>query len=368
MDENNISNLLNETQAGAFIIQGGALNVDFSYNDDEKVLEILSEAPIVISNKKPEKPTGTDIIMNRNQVFRVTLKDINLTDDTHKGGVHIKNGKAVITLLGINYIRGGIELSNGDSAQMEITDKSGGFSDIAGINGSYKEIVINGGNIRTVGGGYSAGIGGQLRGGAGTITINGGTIEAIGAGWGYSNGIGCGQWGSGGTVKINGGHVRAYGGSTGGFNPPLPEVAGIGGDQVRIILQGGVIEGIGNNGGNGFNGYFRTTPEGNAVITGSIGDTLDRENWNGIINNEVMGKVVLREDTYVDVLTVREDAELLIPGGLVLVNNGTLVNHGKITVWDNPGIPSKSCIINNGVLKNLGVITGWNENGNIQTQ
>lgn len=72
----------------------------------------------------------------------------------------------MITLLGIHYIRGGIELSNGDLAQMEITDKSGGFSDIAGING-----------------------------------------------------------------------------------------------------------------GNEFNGYFRTAPEGNAVITGNIGGTLDRENW-----------------------------------------------------------------------------------------
>ncbi len=102
-------------------------------------------------------------------------------------------------------------------------------------------------------------------------------------------------------------------------------------------------------------------------MTGSIEDTLDKENWNGIINDEVMGRVILGEDTYIDRLTVAKDAELLIPGGMILVNYGTLVNYGKITVWDNPGIPSKSCICNKGEIRNSGVIDGWNENGSVQT-
>ena len=148
----------------------------------------------------------------------------------------------------------------------------------------------------------------------------------------------------------------------------MPKVLGIGGENVHILIRGGVVEGYGNNGGNGFGGIFRTAPDGNARVTGSIEDTLDKENWNGIINDEVFGRVILGEDTYIDKLTVAKDAELLIPGGMILVNNGTLVNYGKITVWDNPGIPSKSCICNKGEIRNPGIITGWNENGNVLTE
>lgn len=367
MSEINTANVGKETQVGAFLVRGGALDVDYCYDDEKKELEILTEIPLIISNKKPEKETGTDIIMNRNQEYHITLENVNLTDETHRGGVRIRNGKAVITLRGINFIRGGINLTNAESAQLEITKESGGFTHVCGIGGTYKEILINGGNIKAVGGAYAAGIGGGLREGAGNITINGGTLEAIGTGWGNSNGIGCGQWGSGGTITINGGHVRAFGGSTGGSNPPLPKVCGIGGDNVHILVNGGVVEGYGNNGGSDFGGIFRTAPDGNARVAGSIEDTLDKENWNGIINDEVMGRVILGEDTYIDRLTVAKDAELLIPGGMILVNYGTLVNYGKITVWDNPGIPSKSCICNKGEIRNSGVIDGWNENGSVQT-
>jgi uncharacterized repeat protein (TIGR02543 family) len=93
--------------------------------------------------------------------------------------------------------------------------------------GSGNKITINGGTITAVGGNDAdncgAGIGGGSRGAGGNITINGGAITAIG-GTGNTRGaagIGGGDAGNGGTITITGGTITATGGDNGG--------AGIGG-------------------------------------------------------------------------------------------------------------------------------------------
>ena len=97
MSEINTANVGKETQVGAFLVRGGALDVDYCYDDEKKELEILTEIPLIISNKRPEKETGTDIIMNRNQEYHITLENVNLTDETHRGGVRIWKSSHYLT-------------------------------------------------------------------------------------------------------------------------------------------------------------------------------------------------------------------------------------------------------------------------------
>ena len=99
---------------------------------------------------------------------------------------------------------------------------------------------------------YQAGIGGNKGKGGGTITINGGTVEAT-CGL-YGAGIGGGWVGNGGTITINGGTVTATSGPSGG--------AGIGGgiccSSGTITINGGTVTATGEDGagiGGGMSGH-----------------------------------------------------------------------------------------------------------------
>jgi hypothetical protein len=103
---------------------------------------------------------------------------------------------------------GDIHISGGD-----ITAYGGDYA--AGIGGGDGErggaIWINGGTIKAYGGKDGAGIGGGEDGDSGDIVINGGDVYASGDGYGV--GIGAGEDGDvDGTISINGGTVDAYGG------------------------------------------------------------------------------------------------------------------------------------------------------------
>ena len=99
---------------------------------------------------------------------------------------------------------------------------------------------------------YQAGIGGNKGKGGGTITINGGTVEATCGLFGA--GIGGGWVGNGGTITINGGTVTATSGNSGG--------AGIGGgiccSSGTITINGGTVTATGEDGagiGGGMSGH-----------------------------------------------------------------------------------------------------------------
>lgn len=136
---------------------------------------------------------------------------LSVTGAINKAGVNVAPGNS----LSIYAQSGGSGTLNASG------NKDNGYSaGGAGIGGNDHEgcgtVTINGGVINASGGNYSsAGIGGGYYGAGGAVTINGGTIIAIGGTW-YGAGIGGGYYGAGGNVTIKGGTITATAGSSGG--------------------------------------------------------------------------------------------------------------------------------------------------------
>ena len=143
----------------------------------------------------------------------------------------------------------------------------------AGIGGTKENgagsITINGGTVTAYSAqsgyeGNGAGIGGGYKGAGGTITINGGTVTAYSSSQstGYGAGIGGGRSGDGGTITINGGTVTAYSSDSGyGYG------AGIGGGSKgaggSITINGGTVTAYSSEGSWG---------KGAGIGGGSYGD------------------------------------------------------------------------------------------------
>ena len=126
-------------------------------------------------------------------------------------------------------------------------------------------VTFNGGNITVSAGWFSAAVGGGQGGGAGTIIINRGTLNAAGSS-SYGTGIGSGSGGHGGNIIINGGTVTA-GTSSGG--------AAIGsgneGSVDSIAINGGSVTATSSN-------FGAAVGSGSAGSFGTItvtGGTLD---------------------------------------------------------------------------------------------
>lgn len=138
-----------------------------------------------------------------------------------------------------------------------VTAKSG--SDAAGIGGAYRymgsgkvsgtgvggTMTINGGTVTAIGHG-GAGIGGGEGGVGGIVTINGGTVTARSDYHGA--GIGGGYQSAGGAVIINGGTVTATGGDTAGIGGGYLCVDGHGTVTFGPDFKGGVL--VGRNAAN----------------------------------------------------------------------------------------------------------------------
>ena len=157
--------------------------------------------------------------------------------------------------------------------------------DSAGIGGEYEQdvgtITINGGIINATGGTNAAGIGGGAgkdygRNG-GTITINEGTVTATGGekGAGIGGGSGMHQGGHGGTITINGGTIEATGG---------PGGAGIGGGHGyfggtcgTVNINGGTVNAIAGDGGSGIGG----SSDGNCGTVTINGGTVTAKGYSG---------------------------------------------------------------------------------------
>ena len=193
------------------------------------------------------------------------------------------------------------------------------FSSQAGIGGNDNQsggtITINGGTVNATGGSDGmasggAGIGGGGGGAGGELTINGGTVDATGVD--RAAGIGGGVNGAGGNITINGGAVNATSGGNG---------AGIGGGE------------------GGGSGTFSTGDSGCAVIfASSISDQSSSGKWSGVIFQGQPGavygtNVTPTEDFIIPenyTLTIKDGQTLTISEGITLTNNGTLVNNGTI--------------------------------------
>lgn len=212
------------------------------------------------------------------------------------------------------------------------------------------------GALTANGGTQQAGIGGGNQGSGGSITINGGTVTAIGRNDGA--GIGGGNQGSG-SITINGGKVTATGRDHG---------AGIGGGGLNasggsITIKGGTViatggggVGIGGLNSNGTYYPFSTGESGHAVIfASSIIGIDDTTAWRGVIFQDNTGyvygtSVTPTEDFTIPegyTLTINKGQTLTIPEGVTLTNNGTIINNGTIT--NNGTIICHGTINGNGV-------------------
>ena len=148
-----------------------------------------------------------------------TVKGFNL----RYPGIHVPEEKT-LTITG----NGSLHASSNDAGS-----GIGGGNDV-----SCGNIVINGGDITTIGGDYNSGIGAGWHTTCGNITINGGTIVATGGvhsgpGDPYGAGIGGGE--SCGNITINGGTITATGVSAAGIGGKDNGVCG------DITINGGTI-------------------------------------------------------------------------------------------------------------------------------
>ncbi|MBO4734456.1 MAG: hypothetical protein J5662_08270, partial [Clostridia bacterium] len=182
----------------------------------------------------------------------------------------------VVNCAGIGGYQNGSELYDCGTVTINggIIDATGGNFG-AGIGGAYEKscgtVIVNRGTVTAQGGGDGAGIGGGWRSSGGTVTINGGTVTATGG----ESGAGIGG-GNGGfiAVAISGGTVTAYGSS---------EAAAIGGGRAAgsgtVTISGGTVNAYGGfeapaiGGGRGGNGGNITIQGGNVTAQGGDCDT-----------------------------------------------------------------------------------------------
>ena len=169
---------------------------------------------------------------------------------------------------GNNKAGGTVTINGGiiDAIAVSRQGTGGGAGIGGGASGAGGDITINGGTVTATGGDSAAGIGGGYRGAGGAVTINGGSVVAKGDGAGIGTGD---QYTSSdfGTVTISGGTVTATGGDS---------AAGIGGGyQVSgedVKITGGSIAAMGGSGaeaiGHGTNG------SGSGTLTDGSGNDV----------------------------------------------------------------------------------------------
>jgi len=188
----------------------------------------------------------------------ITIKDINID-----GNIKLEISASVTLLLeNTNKIEGYIIVPYNTSsfASLKIDSSTNGSMDVttllsAAIFGGGT-ITINGGIVNATGGSEGAGIGsngGSGSDGSSTITINGGIVNATGGREGGA-GIGGGSGSNGGTITINGGIVNATGGGSGSSSGAGIGGGGRGGSGGTITINGGIVNATGATGGAGIGG------------------------------------------------------------------------------------------------------------------
>ena len=218
----------------------------------EEMPELLTENGVTYLDADGEQQTQDNVTVINDRMVNLTegWYVVNGSLGARLGTVTVEGNVHLILADECHYDTsdsGGIVVNEGNSLTIyaqstgeqmgQLTAESGVDAGIgANGSGSAGTITINGGRINATGGGAGAGIGGKT-GGVGTITINGGEVTATGE---SGAGIGNGAYGTlGGSITINGGKVTA----TGGFN-----AAGIGGGANSYNTDGTTLE-ITINGG-----------------------------------------------------------------------------------------------------------------------
>ena len=286
-----------EAEAGPFIVTGGQIGTDYAYDSENRVLNILTSTALEITAKQ-NPVTDASIAVAAGVAAKFTLNELEINLNEYNGSaLSIPDGASLeLTVKGKNLLKSyaagpGILVDNGaeliingeDTETLEVYGAqmaywsegdgasgglAAGFAGIGGQNssgGAYEytgEITINGGTINAHGFGYGAGIGGGNYGSGGIITINGGIITARSEGgepdgWidsitAKASGIGASQGQPGGVITINGGTVEAYGGYG---------CAGIGGGTADVTISGGDVTAYGGSEAAGIGGYNQNKGE-----------------------------------------------------------------------------------------------------------
>lgn len=300
------------------------------------------------------------ITVSGNITANITIQSlaIDVSEKTYVCAFDIKDNATVnLTLSGENSLKSGLRSAGlGVDAGTKLT--IGGSGSLEAVCTSY----------------YGAGIGTENRDevnpNCGDITINSGTIVAIG-GYGHP-GIGSGVYAVLGqevtsTITINGGTVTAIGGSN---------AAGIGGAESghgsNVIISGGVVTATGGSGAAGIGGgsygqygkptqgTFSTGDNGNAVIIvqGGIGDTSNQSNWSGSIlviggNSGIYGG---------DSFTLNENLEILSGNTLNIESGKTLNVSNNVTLTNNGSITGSGTLDGSGDLTGTGTIADTIQN------
>lgn len=237
----------------------------------------------------------------------------------------------------------------------------------AGIGGNYNgsggSITINGGDIDAVGGKNGAGIGSGYNGtSAGSLTVNGGDVSATG-GW-YAAGIGCGNNGSWGNIAINGGKVDARSTTQAGST----QGPGIGCDSDKscgaitisggaVFADGGKADGIGlaSSAQGGTCGDIAIG--GGAVVrVNKISDKWNRAGSSSIVFVGNCGTVYGSDVVPSADFEVRSDETLTVPSSCMLtINKGRTASVSSGATVTNDGVIR---IMQGGKLDNSGVVSG----------
>ena len=231
-------------------------------------------------------------------------------------------------------VNGGIQVT--DSNALTIYGQGNGTGKLNASAARGSGFAGIGGNVYTTGESYPD---------AGTITINGGNITAIGDGQG--SGIGGGSDGVYKAITINGGSVIAQGGNSSlssGIGAPAGREK-----SATITISGGTVMATGTI--HGINacegGTISTGNDGHAVISASISGGVqalnpkretDRSSWSGVIFEENNGQVYGTTVTPTENFTIDSGKTLLIPenttlniSGISAVNEGSVYVDGTLT-------------------------------------
>ena len=263
---------------------------------------------------------------------------------TVNGGVYVCEGNSLTIYAQSTGSSVGRLISKGEKNQAGIGGKAGQIA-----NGGT--ITINGGVIQATGGTGAAGIGaggtGSSGGNGGTITINGGDVTAVGimgATGSYASqggaGIGGSDGGNGGIITINGGKVSAL--SKDGrenITPNNPgQAAGIGGGGGQggggtISITGGEVYAEGHTGIGGSS----STTNGTIVISGGCVTATGKMGGDGVegsFSTGANGTAIIMASGIQD----RSSSDQW--RGLIFDGNDGMIGGSSFTLWNDVQIPS----------------------------
>jgi uncharacterized repeat protein (TIGR02543 family) len=247
-----------------------ALGAGWIYEDSTKVFTILDGADVTVTGTTNTKRI---VVEHSTQYYaqatvRLNGASIDVSDITNTCAFDTANADVTLILTGINTLK-----SNGDAAGLHVGPNA--KLTVTGSTGDGSET----GTLNVNGGAKAAGIGGNSGEAGGSITINGGTINATGSTNAGANGggagIGGGYQGDGGFITINGGKVEATVGSNdwgaaaiGGGGSDTNNTTSDGGEAGTIVINGGTVIATGPAYSAGIGcGYTPKNKNGNGKIT-----------------------------------------------------------------------------------------------------